>query len=465
MAAPIEVAEARRLVQLTWETAGWCRPPWEDAQVLACAEAVGRVLAEAVRAEADSPPYDKSLVDGYAVRAEDLSSGTARLRVVAEILAGQVSDVEVRPGTAARIMTGAPLPRGADAVVMVERTRLLPLPDAHDAAIASNAASEHGPANENEASGAHDGQDDRYHDFEVVEVLDAEGGPVVVGQSILRRAAVVRQGDMVLSPGHRVRAVDAGLLAEAGRSTIAVARGCRVALFQTGDEVVPAGQPLGPAQIRNSNGPLLAALLRDAGAEVLDLGIVPDEEEALLAAIGRGLESDMLVVTGGVSRGVRDLVPPLLRAQGVREVFHRVAMKPGQPLWFGERSDANRATLVFGLPGNPVSGLVGGLLFACPAIRHALGQQDVWDAGWRWGVLDEPCRGNARLTTFWPAALRRVDAAWSSPAAATPPGLVPLRWQGSADLFTLGRAQALVELPPAATPYERGASVRWRPLV
>lgn len=379
-------------------------------------QSVGWVLAEEICAASDSPPYDKAMVDGYAFHSSDLQEGTISLRVTVEILAGSVSNEPVVSGTTQRIMTGAPLPEGADTVVMVERTRF------------------------QSATG-------------IVEI-DTQG--IVPGQNILRRASVIHQGDQVLSSGHRLRAVDAGIVAEAGRTELLVVGRPKLALFQTGDEIVSADQELGPAQIRNSNGPLLASLL-GPHVETLDqLGIVGDDEEVLRQAIQRGLNADVLVMTGGVSQGVRDLVPGLLREAGVVEVFHRVAMKPGKPLWFGVYRQSDRTTLVFGLPGNPVSSLVGGLLFVLPTVWHLQGRGDVWCDGWQLGELSEPFVTRGGVTTYWPCqVLAQTDKKV----------LKPLSWRGSADLFTFAQADALVELPAAELPHRAGTEVRWRSIL
>lgn len=406
MARLLEVAAARQQIQLQW--------PVPIRQLRPVEQSLGWILGEEIRAASDSPPYDKAMVDGYAFHSSEIQGETISLRVTAEILAGTVSAIPVVAGTTQRIMTGAPLPEGADTVVMVERTEF----QASDGMV----------------------------------TIDVTGA--TPGQNILRRASVIRRGDHVLSSGHPLRAVDAGIVAEAGRSEVLVFARPRVAFFQTGDEIVKANQEPGPAQIRNSNGPLLYSLLRQHVESLDDLGIVVDEEDALRSAIARGLTADVLVMTGGVSQGVRDLVPGLLREAGVDEVFHRVAMKPGKPLWFGVHARDGHRTLVFGLPGNPVSSLVGGLLFVVPTLWHMQGRGDVWESGWQAGKIVEPFTTRGEVTTYWPCELvGKVESLFS---------LKPLPWRGSADLFTFARAQALMEIPASKSPYPAGTSVRWR---
>ncbi len=292
-------------------------------------DALGLVLAEDVASDIDSPPFDKAMVDGYAVRASDLSAGSAELVVIEEVIAGQTATHSGGAGECWRIMTGAPLPSAADAVVMHELTTLV----------------------EPAAGGASNAlervriQDDRFR----------------LGQNILRRAANLRRGQTVLVSGRVLRPLEIGLLAEVGRATVPVIEPARVAVLSTGSELVPPDQVPTAGQIRNSNGPMLNAWVSRIGARAVDLGIAKDEPESLRAKLAEGLRDDVLLISGGVSAGKLDLVPGLLRELGVVEVFHKIRLKPGKPLWFGtargHRPGAT-PTLVFGLPGNPVSSLV-----------------------------------------------------------------------------------------------------------
>lgn len=285
--------------------------------------AAGRVLAERVCAGADLPPWPGSAMDGYAVRAADVP-GT--LRVLETVPAGKVPTQRVVAGTAIRIMTGAPVPDGADAVVMVEDTRTV-------------------------------GED--------VEVRAA----AVPGQHVRPAGSEVAVGQVVLEPGVVLGFGAIGVLAALGRPGAVVAVRPRVGLLSTGDEVVEPGQPLGPGQIWSSNLHALAALCRDAGADPVYLGNVADDPAALAEAFRRALACDVVVSTGGVSVGDFDHVKDVLTGLGVSIDFWRVAMKPGKPLAYGFID----RTPVFGLPGNPVSCMVNFLQFVRPVLRTMLG--------------------------------------------------------------------------------------------
>src|SRR5262245_52318774 len=367
-------------------------------------EARGRVLAETVVSNVDSPPHDKSIVDGFALIAADIKAAGTELKVLEEVTAGAVPTHVVEPGTATRIMTGAPLPRGADAVVMVEQTKL--------------------------ADGA-------------VTILQS---PVKPGQNIMRRAAAMSRGQTVLSSGRQLRAIEIGLLAEIGRPFVAAIPPPRVAVLTTGNELAaPSVVPI-PATIRNSNGPMLHGLAKQAGAHVSDLGIARDDATELARDINAGLSRDVLVLSGGVSAGTLDLVPQVLAKLGVTQVFRKINLKPGKPLWFGHKPRcAGHDTLVFGLPGNPVSSLVCFELFVRPAIQKLRGLPPT-------GLP----RGSARLAqdhqhrgdrdTYWPAKLE--DSL-----------VTPLAWQGSGDLRTLTDANCLAHFPAGDRPYQKGEAV------
>lgn len=369
---------------------------------VAASDALGLVLAEDVSSDVDSPPYDKSIVDGYAVHSGDLASGAAELEILEEVTAGDVPQQAVSPGTAIRIMTGAPLPARADAVVMVEQA-------------------------------------------EVFGESDASLGRVrltpprfTAGQNIMRRATSMVAGDRVLAAGHLLRAIELGVLAEVGRPRVRVVPRPRVTVLSTGNELVLPHVMPGPGQIRNSNSPMLVAAAQAAGAECVDLGIARDRAEELQAKIALGLEADVLVLSGGVSAGVLDLVPSVLESLGVTQVFHKVSLKPGKPLWFGvlrqgsERGD----TLVFGLPGNPVSSLVGFELFVRPAIARLAGRESAAEYTLARLTADFTHRGDR--PTYHAAVLRRVGDFVS---------VTPLKWKGSADLNTLSAANGLACFP------------------
>ena len=398
-----------------------CRPL--PARPVPLKEALGLLLAEEVASDIDSPPHDKSIVDGYALVAADLAGGSAELSVLEEVVAGANPTHTVRPGFATRIMTGAPIPPGADAVVMVERTELK--------------AAAKGP------------------DPDLVRIVDA---PVTSGQNILRQGVSMRRGDVVLKAGTALRAVEIGLLAEVGRDPAAVIPRPRVAILSTGNELVAAAERPAAGQIRNSNGPMLTACVEAAGATAVSLGICRDNAAELRQAIERGLEVDVLVLSGGVSAGVLDLVPGALAELGVRQVFHKVRLKPGKPLWFGVLPSGSPGEapdkLVFGLPGNPVSSLVGFELFVRPALQRLSGRDAV-----------ERAPISARLAAGF---VHRGDRPTYHPAVCVQDSettlATPLRWRGSADLRALASANALIHFPAGEQTYQPGDEVVIRPL-
>ena len=387
-------------------------PPPREVPI---ADALGLALDENVASDVDSPPHDKSIVDGYAVVAAAVTSPQTELTVIEEVTAGQVPTRKVERGTATRIMTGAPIPDGADAVVMVEKTT----------AVSEN----------------------------LVRILES---PVRPGQNIVRRASSMRRGDEVLAADlhRRLRPVEIGLLAEVGRGSVQVLQPA-AAILATGNELVPAGQTPGPGQIRNSNGPMLLALARSAGAAAVDLGIARDEAADLRAKIEQGLALEVLILSGGVSAGVLDLVPQVLAECGVREVFHKVNLKPGKPLWFGTCPRDGQNRLVFGLPGNPVSSLVCFELFVRPALKKLGGHKDCLPQARPAALTREHVQRGPRVA-YWPS---RVEEAVSGTRQVT-----PLAWKGSGDLRTLADANALAIFPAGDRTYVAGETVATIPL-
>jgi molybdopterin molybdotransferase len=375
------------------------------------AESLGLALAEDVTSDVDSPPFDKSIVDGYAVVAADLIEGNARLQIVEEVTAGALPTRPIVRDQATRIMTGAPIPAGCDAVVMVEQTRVVP-------------------------SAKNDGS----------QYVEVSGARLKPGQNILRRGAAMRAGDVVLSVGHVIRPAEVGLLCEVGRADVLAVRRPTVAVLPTGNEIIPhTAMPRG-GQIRNTNGPMLAAAVERAGGEPRDLGVARDEPGELRWLVGRGLEADVLLLSGGVSAGILDLVPQALAELGVRQVFHKVQFKPGKPLWFGVFESGGRNRLVFGLPGNPVSSLVCFEMFVRPAIGRLAGRAHA-DMRRGQGVLTSEFAHRGDRPTYHPARLTEGEGRTA---------IQPLAWQGSADLRGLAEANGLVHFPPGERLHQPG---------
>lgn len=385
---------------------------------LPLAAACGRRLATGIVADVDSPPWDRAMMDGFAVRAADMPAGdaVAELEVAVDLAAGDTTGIAVRPGTCARIMTGAPLPAGADSIVPIE------------AAIDGTAA-------------AHAGGRVRLAD-----------GRFRAGQHVGRRGDAFRAGREVLAAGALLGAAEIGLAAEAGATHVVADAPVRVALVSTGSELVPPSAAPLFGQTRNSNGPMLAAAVTLAGAEPIPLGIAADRPEAIRAAVAQGLAADVLTLSGGVSAGDLDLVPGILAACGVEQVFHKVRLKPGKPVWFGVlRRTAAAATLVFGLPGNPASSLVCFELFVRPAIAILAGRpRDSWHLPRARARLGGPAKGAADRPVYLPCRLERSAGGLEA---------FPRPWTGSSDLLGMAGADGFVALPAGGGRHDVGEAV------
>jgi molybdopterin molybdotransferase len=387
------VAGLRTIEDALAEVLGRCRAlPAETIDVRA---ALGRVTAEDAHAASDLPPFDSSAMDGYAVRADDTPG---RLRVSGHSAAGHPAGNTLGAGEAIEISTGAVVPEGADAVVPVEHVVV-------------------------------DG-----------EGVDAEG--VERGANVRPRGGDVRAGDVVVGAGTTLGPTQLGALAAAGVAHVACARRPHVAVLPTGSELRAPGTPLGPGEIYESNSTLLAAAV--TGAEVLAPAV--DDERELRAALERGLEADVLLTSGGVSVGEHDLVRTLLAELGVTEVFWGVAVRPGKPLFFGVRD----ATLVFGLPGNPVSTLVSFELFVRPALAALQGAVDP-GPHYRSGTITCAVRRNAARDDLVRAVAQRDE-------------LTPLGGQESHMIVRAASANALVHVPRGDGELAVGAHVSWLPV-
>jgi molybdopterin molybdotransferase len=397
----IEIATALKLI------AAETRPL--AAETVPFSQVVGRRLVRPVIADVDSPPHDKSLMDGFAVRSKDIQKPGVRLKVIDTILAGSFSSQPLTAGTAIRIMTGAPIPSGADAVVMLEHTDFNP---------------------------------------EANSVIVHE--PVVAGRNIMRRSQSMREGEVVLPERHLIRPHDVGLLAEVGMHELEVYSKPTMAVLATGDELVTAAEKPAIAHIRNSNGPMLSALAARVAKSVRDLGIARDNRESLKEKIQAGLEADLLVLSGGVSAGIVDLVPQVLSECGVRQVFHKVSIKPGKPIWFGVRDTGPRRQYVFGLPGNPVSTLACFEVFVVACWQMLTGNMSP-ERKMTSGVLatDHVVRGGR--PTYWPVTTIVDEIGFTR--------IHPLAWQGSSDLKCLAEADSLAFFPPRESAYQSGECV------
>ena len=330
------------------------------------ADAEGRVLAEDLSARRTQPPDDVSAMDGYAVHGEDVAVAPARLKLIGEVAAGRPFAGRVGKGETARIFTGGVLPPGTDTVVIQENTA-------------------------------------REGDTVVVTT------PAVRGKNVRVAGLDFRQGDVRLRQGRRLTGRDVSLAASMNHPALAVYRRPKVAVVATGDELVPPGNEPGPGQIVHSNVFTLAALARREGAEVIDLGILPDRLEETIAGLRRARElgADVLVTAGGASVGEYDLVQPALAAEGVALSFWKIAMRPGKPMMFG----LLKGMRVLGLPGNPVSAYVCAVLFVAPLIRKLTGRTDL-ALSLTIGVLGRDLPQNDEREEYMRATLAYRNGAW-----------------------------------------------------
>jgi molybdopterin molybdotransferase len=376
--------------------------PGEDVPL---SEASGRVVAEVATAVVDLPPFPSSAMDGYAVHAEDAPGS---LPIAVRIAAGRPAETPLPRGAAAAIATGGAVPEGADAVVPVEQTT------------------------------ERDGR---------VEIANAARP----GSHIRPRGGDVRAGDAVVTPGTRLSPAHIGALAAAGVAAARCARRPRVAVLATGSELRAPGERLGPGEIFDSNRVMIAATLAATGAEVELLPVAEDDEEAHRRSLGGALAADVLVTSGGVSVGPHDLVRRIEAELGVEEVFWGVAVKPGKPLSFGARG----RTLVFGLPGNPVSSLVGSMVIERPALLALQGVDDP-ASQYELGRLAVPLRQNPHRDEFVRARRQAGEAGYS---------LEPISGQESHMIVRAASADALVHVPRGGGVLAAAEWVRYLPLV
>lgn len=367
------------------------RPDRLATEVVPLPDSHGRILAEPVHLDTDQPPFDRSMRDGYAVKARDLEPLPARLRCVGEIKAGESPTQALKSGEAIQIMTGSPAPPGADAVVMVEHTERL---------------------TEDE-----------------VAVLRS----VPSGANIAPKGSERRQGQLLMPTSTRLGVLGVGGLAAVGKARVQVFRRPEVGILATGDELVDVDQEPGPGQIRNSNAYSLSAQVVSHGGAPRVLATAGDTMEQLRRQIRLGLESDLLLVSGGVSAGKYDLVEEVFEELGIQILFEAVSMRPGKPTVFARREEQ----FVFGLPGNPVSTFVAFELFVSPVLQ-ALQGLPAGDLKVVRGRLQEKILEKSGRTALLPAAVTLESGDIR---------IRPVSWKGSADIFSLADANGLVVVP------------------
>ena len=400
----LSFAEARRVVEKYA-----CVSVPTEPELTNLLDAVSLVLAEDLLADRDFPPFPRATRDGYAVLATDLRSVPVQLRRVGSIKAGasvEDSVVSVLPGDCVEIMTGAPVPTGADAVVMVEYTQAI-----GDKVIVNRG--------------------------------------VKPGENVVAAGAEARCGDVMVRRGTRVHHAVVAIAAAVGRPALAVHRRPRVAVLATGDELVDINLPPGPNEIRNSNTYSLAAQINEAGGDAALLPVARDEADELALLLGKGLNADLLLLTGGVSMGKYDLVEEVLASLGAEFFFTGVAIQPGKPLVFGQVKADGQTTPFFGLPGNPVSTMVTFQLFVRPVL-DALGGSKPEPLPFAQAKLKEPFTTKTGLTRFLPAHLGGTHE---------DPEVELVRWQGSGDLMAASKANCYIVVPADREIFKAGEAV------
>ncbi len=394
--------EARRVVERRAAKLAPTAP-----ELISLLDAVGLALAEDLRADRDFPPFPRATRDGYAVRAADVQIVPVNLRCVGTLKAGSdAGHFQVGKGEAVEIMTGAAVPEGADAVVMVEYT---------------------------DASG------DR------VKVKRT----VKAAENVVPAGAEARSGEVMVPKGTRVQYAVVAVAAAVGRAEVAVYRRPQVAVLATGDELVDINLPPGPNEIRNSNSYSLAAQVYEAGGDATILPVARDDAAELALLVGKGLQSDLLLLSGGVSMGKYDLVEEVLASLGAEFFFTAVAIQPGKPVVFGQVAVDGKTTPFFGLPGNPVSTMVTFQLFVRPLL-DALSGANLEPLPFVQARLTSAFTTRTGLTRFLPARLCGSTAQ---------PEVEWVRWQGSGDLMSIVKSNCYIVVPPDREKLEAGETV------
>ncbi len=369
-------------------------------------DSVGRILQEDICSGLEMPPFDKSAMDGYAVCSLDTQDAYAGLKCIGIIQAGESFTDRLKRGECVKIMTGAPLPKGADSVVMVENTRVV---------------------------------------SERVKILR----PARKGENVCFKGEDIRPGQRVFKKGREISSADVGILAAVGRSFVKVVAQPKAAILNTGGEIVSLGNKLGKNKIYNSNGPMLCALLKSDNINPQFLGIAKDNIIDLKKAVKKGLNADILLISGGVSMGDYDLIPKVLKSSGVKKVFHKVNIKPGKPLFFGVKDK----TPVFGIPGNPVSNFLSYFLFVRPAIQKMMGYENC-KPRLKDGIIEKKFHSKAGRKHF---VLVRIFK------KANQYYLTPVFSHGSADTLSLSRADGFMIVDENSGVIKKNSPVQFIP--
>jgi molybdopterin molybdotransferase len=416
-----------------------------DGESVRLEHSLGRVLAEEVRANRDQPPYDVSAMDGYAVRSADLANVPATLAIIEDIKAGDMPRKTVQAGQCARIMTGAPVPQGADAVIRVEDTQLVSnealSPNSEGTTSHSTKPASGQVAGYLPQTGERDVVSLRSSMFDAVQINRA----VQSGNDIRRLGENMRNGEVVLVAGTEITPGVIGILATVKRAQLQVYRRPRVAILSTGNELEGLDEIFDPNKIPNSNSYALMAQLQALGIEPLLLGIARDDPDELAEYLQRGLRFDVLLVSGGSSVGVHDYVRPTIEALGVQMKFWRVAMKPGHPVAFG----TTEKTAVFGLPGNPVSSMVCFEEFVAPALRRMMGHARLYRRTIA-ARLTHNVKHQTGRTEFVRVTLTKDEGGYVASSTGS---------QGSGVSLSMAKADGLLVIPSDSTGVAAGSVV------
>ncbi len=367
-------------------------------------ESLGFYLAKDVVSDMDMPPFNRSAMDGYAVIAGDVASPPAKLKVIETITAGMQPECCVEAGKAAKIMTGAIVPEGADSVIMVEDTEPV-------------------------CNGTN------------VKVLK----DIKKGKNIALMGEDMRKGQVVLKARKKIRPQEVGVLASVGVKEVDVFRKPSIGIISTGDELIEIGEELKPGKIRNSNSYSLAAQAMRVVDDVEIIGIAADNKETITSMIKSGLEKDALILSGGVSMGDYDFVGEVLKELGVEVFFEKVALRPGKPTVFGKHNN----TLLFALPGNPVATFVTFELFVLPAIRKMMGSEKC-ESPLIKAAIEIDYKAKKKRREFRPACVRQNSSGLT---------VAPVEWHGSADLLSTTNANCLIVVPENLEKFEKGQMV------
>ncbi len=367
-------------------------------------ESIGMVLAEDIYSKVEMPPFNKSAVDGYALRAANIKTIPAKLKNLGNIKAGEGFNKKINSGECVKIMTGAPLPEGSDSVVMVEFTQF-------------------------------NGQE--------VTVLQA----VEKGANVCFKAEDLKCGQKVTAKGIKIDVSHVPVLAAVGRKFVKAVARPKVAILNTGGEIVPVGRKLPKNSIYNTNGPMLEALFGSDGIRARALGIAPDDKRDLEKMLKKGLDADILLISGGVSVGDYDFVPEVLRRLGVKQVFHKVKIKPGKPLFFGIKNK----TIIFGVPGNPLAGFLAYLIFVRPALLKMCGGKNYYPI-FQEGILKSSFLRQASRKHFVLIKITEKQNQYY---------LSPIPGHGSADIISLSQADGFMVIGQDIPTLKKNAKVKF----